>query len=339
MPGTAFVLGGTGQIGRAVVHRLNEAGWDVTVGSRGERTVAGAVQHVRLDRTEPGALAAALDDGFDALIDVIPLRIEDADELLEAAGRIGSVIAVSSASVYSDDEGRTLDESETPQDLPHFPVPISEGHRTVVPDRDTYSTRKAAIERVLLDGPTPTTILRPCAVYGPGGTFLREWYFVKRHIDRRSVVVLAGGGTSVFHTTATQNLAELIRLAAEQPCDRILNCGDPDPPNVLEISRAIGTAVGAGWDELLLPGYPTSWDEPGMTPWSGPRSVVLDMRRAEDELGYRPVTSYAEAVKPVCEWLLETTRSRDWREALPGSTRALATSFDYASEDALAARG
>jgi nucleoside-diphosphate-sugar epimerase len=33
---TAFVLGGTGQIGRAVSRRLTEAGWDVTVGARRE---------------------------------------------------------------------------------------------------------------------------------------------------------------------------------------------------------------------------------------------------------------------------------------------------------------
>jgi len=87
----------------------------------------------------------------------------------------------------------------------------------------------------VLDGPLPTTIIRPCALHGPGSTTPREWFFVKRVRDGRRHVVLVSRGESRFHTTSV----ELIRLALEDPADRILNCGDPNPPTVAEIGRAI----------------------------------------------------------------------------------------------------
>jgi nucleoside-diphosphate-sugar epimerase len=64
----AFIIGGTGQIGQAVVSDLLAQGWSVTVSCRGIRPVsAGLAKNdanvVRLDREEPGALASALVDG------------------------------------------------------------------------------------------------------------------------------------------------------------------------------------------------------------------------------------------------------------------------------------
>src|SRR5262245_2121979 len=43
----------------------------------------------------------------------------------------------------------------------------------------------------------------------------------------------------------------------------------------------------------------------GRTPWSVPRPFVLDMQAAVG-LGYAPATTYADAVKLTCDWLVET---------------------------------
>jgi NAD(P)-dependent dehydrogenase (short-subunit alcohol dehydrogenase family) len=55
----AFVIGGTGQVGRAVARSLAKAGWSVTVASRGQYPNAvdlqGQVRMVTLDRSRPGA--------------------------------------------------------------------------------------------------------------------------------------------------------------------------------------------------------------------------------------------------------------------------------------------
>jgi uncharacterized protein YbjT (DUF2867 family) len=61
----AFIIGGTGQIGRAVTDQLLRKGWDVTVSHRGHRAlsddlIARGARLAVLDRDQPGALAGAL---------------------------------------------------------------------------------------------------------------------------------------------------------------------------------------------------------------------------------------------------------------------------------------
>ena len=333
---SAFVLGGTGQIGRAVWERFSEASWDVTVGARGTRPPLGEMRTVAVDRREPDALDASVPGAVDVLVDLIPYTAAEADQINRLSGRVGSVVAISSASVYADQHGRTLDEARDLGSFPALPIPIPERQRTVEPGHATYSTRKVAMELALLAGPLATTIVRPCAIHGPGAASSREWHFVKRALDGRGVVLLADRGESHFHTTSVANLAELVLRAAERPGDRIVNCGDPDPPSVLEIERAIATSLGHEWVEVLVPqdGYSVPAAD---TPWSTPRPFVLDMTAAERDLGYRPVARYRDAVVATVEWLVEATRNRDWREVLPDAALAMEGSFDYEIEDAVLA--
>jgi nucleoside-diphosphate-sugar epimerase len=291
---------------------------------------------VQLDRDDDQALRSALVDGVDVLVDFIAFEPSHAEQLLTLAESIGSLIVVSSSSVYADGKGRTLDEATGPADFPDLRVPITERQRTVEADDATYSTKKVAIERRLLNQDRlPATIVRPGAIHGPGGILPREWYFAKRALDQRKYVVLADRGVGRFHTTSTENLAELILLAADRPGTRVLNCGDPEPPSVLEISRAIASAMEIEWAEVLL-ANPAADGEIGMTPWSVPRPFVLDMTEAEVVLGYRAVTTYAESVPATCRWVVEATEGRDWRELLTGRSADLwLGNFEYGAEDEL----
>lgn len=333
MARTAFIVGGTGQIGHAVARRLLRAGWEVTLAGRNERPVPEGARFARVDR-DSIPLADAVGEA-DLVLDAIAYERAHADQLLALAGRVRSVIAISSASVYADARGFTLDEATGPDDFPELPVPIAERQRTVEPGEATYSTKKAAIERALLgQDELPATVIRACAVHGAHSALPREWYFVKRILDGRRYVPLAYGGESRFHTTSVENLAELVWLCAERPGTRVLNCGDPDPPSVLEIARTIAEIFAHAWTEVLLPG-PAAPGKVGATPWSVPRPLVVDMLSAEIELAYRPVTTYAKAVRSTCEWLVETMRDRDWREVLPEWAAAyLADRFEYGAEDA-----
>lgn len=336
MAQSAFLIGGTGQIGRAVALRLAEAGWEVTVAGRSREHMPKAlgqvgVRFAALDRHESNELATALGDGADLLVDVVAYAEADAQQLLGLRDRYGSIVAISSASVYADAEGRTLDEARGAGDFPILPVPVPERQPTVSPGEGTYSTRKVAMERTLLAGGVRATVLRPCAIHGPGATAAREWHFVKRALDGRRVVVFAHRGESRFHTTSVANLAELVRLAARRPGDRVLNCGDPQPPTVLRIGRAVATVLEHDWAEVLLPGAAPA--EALDNPWAVPHPFLLDMTEAEIQLGYRPVTTYERAVGETCRWLVDVTHGRDWREVLPGAARHMAHGFDYDAED------
>jgi nucleoside-diphosphate-sugar epimerase len=328
----AFLLGGSGQTGRALIPRLRERGWEVVVGSRGEHELAPCVEHVQVDRADTDALRQALGVGADVLVDFVAFEQEHAEQLLALRELIGSLVVISTASVYTDREGRTFDEAKTPEQFPRFPIPISERDQPTVPPGDaSYSTKKAAIEQVLL-GQTdlPASLIRAGAIYGPGGS-VREWYFVKRVLDGRRLVMLGDRGQSRFHSVSTENLAELIWLAAEHPGRRVVNAGDPGPPTLLEISRAIAAALGHEWTEVLLP----TLGEPCETPWSCPRPVVLDMTEAAFEVGYRPVTTYERAVPATCEWLVEATKEHPWQELMPRMAEYLQDAFDYEAEDEL----
>jgi nucleoside-diphosphate-sugar epimerase len=318
----AFVIGGTSNVGGAIERSLTDDGWDVTAAGSGD-----------LDRNDDAALAAAA-NGSDLVVDVIPFEAAHAEQLL--ALDVGAIVAISSASVYADVQGRTLDEAQGVDDFPDFPVPIPETQPTVEPGDANYSTKKAKLERILLENDrVPAAIVRPCAIYGRGDRFGREWFFVKRALDRRPYVVLSNRGVGHFHTSAAENIGELVRLLAAERRTGLFNCGDPDPPRVLDIARAIGDAAGHDFTEVLLP-EPAGRGEIGQTPWSAPKPLLVDMTKAETELGYRPVTTWAKALPAQVAWLIEATRDRDWHEVLPRGAEYL--NFDYEREDEFVAR-
>jgi nucleoside-diphosphate-sugar epimerase len=262
---------------------------------------------------------------------VIPFEAAHAEQLL--ALDVGAVVAISSASVYADDGGRTLDEAQEEDEFPDFGGPIPETQATVAPSDATYSTKKVALERVLLEqSRLPAAIVRPCAIYGRGDRMAREFHFVKRALDRRPYVVLTMRGANRFHTTASTNIGELVRLIAATPSTGAFNCGDPDPPMLLEISRRIADTLGHERTEVLLPNW-ADRGETGQTPWSAPKPLLVDMQAAERELGYVPAVEWNAAVVDQVHWLVEATRDRDWTEVLPRGAQYLR--FDYDAEDDL----
>src|SRR5919201_1350218 len=225
----AFVLGGTGHVGRAIALSLLGDGWAVMLASRESPAPPGLedVPVVHLDRDQEGALTPA--NGFDLVVDVVPFELAHADQLLELD--VGGVVAISSASVY----------------------PVE--------------------QRLLENGRVPATIVRPCAIYGPGDRLAREWFFVKRALDRRPYILLTMRGANLFHTTASANIGELVRMIAARRGTGVFNCGDPDPPTVLDISRRIARAVGHEWTEVLLP-RAARRGAIGNTPWSAPKPFL-----------------------------------------------------------------
>ena len=267
------------------------------------------------------------------MVDVIPFEAADARQLLEAD--VGAIVAISSASVYADEQGRTLDEAEGVDDFPELPVPIPETQPTVEPGEATYSTKKVAVERILLENDrTPAAIVRPCAIYGRGDRMAREWFFVKRADDHRPYVLLSNRGRGHFHTIAAENVGELVRLLATSPRTAVFNSGDPDPPTVVEIARTIGETAGHPFTEILVADGGGRGGL-GQTPWSTPKPLLVDMAKAEEELGYRPATTWADAIPTQVRWLLEATQGRDWREVLPRGANYLR--FEYEEEDAFVA--
>src|SRR5262245_27759235 len=323
---SAFIIGGTGQIGIGLAKRLTLEGWLVRLASRTPPPVEGPWQHVALDRSDQDALATAIGDGADLLVDCLAFDERDANQLIYVEAAVGHILAVSSASVYSDDQGRTLDEA-VQSGFPNFSVPIREDHPTVKPGPQTYSTRKVAMEKCLLDHRAGVTILRPAAIHGPFSKLAREWWFVRRLLDGRRRVPLAYGGRSRFQTTSVAAIAEATIWAAAGGKPPILNVADADAPTAAEIGHTIMTTIDRYAEIVGLP------DEPyppcvGTSPWSVERAFVCSSLAPN-------AGTYADTVPNAVHWLINATRDRDWRSVLPALAAYPWELFDYEREDRL----
>jgi nucleoside-diphosphate-sugar epimerase len=341
---TAMIIGGTGQIGAAAARRLAADGWSVLIAHRGQHSGdAGLadldVTTIRLDREDTDSLLARA-RGHDLVLDTVAYEPRHADQLAQLAGDVGSVVVISTGSVYTGAQGGYLDVVTGPDDFPDYPIPLRETDATVHNREKTYSPLKAAMERRLMAAEgLPVSILRPGAVHGPFSPALREWFFIKRALDHRRRVVLSDDGSNRFSTSATVNIAELVSLCANQPGRRILNAVDEDNLSVAEIARTIFRVLEREVEVVAFPGPPV--ENLGSTPWSVAHPLLLSMAAATVELGYRQPVSYADAVADAVDWTvreveLATRREAGWEAVFPSMAERAVTDkwFDYAAEDA-----
>ena len=151
----------------------------------------------------------------------------------------------------------------------------------------------------------------------------RKMLVIRGVEDRVQTLFLRG---EVHGTTHLYSGQEAVAVGVAS----VLTAGDPNPPTVLEICRAIAAALSHEWAEILI-------DDPvgevGSTFWSTPQPVVLDMTEAEFELGYRPLTTYEQAVPETVHWLVDATKERPWQEVMPRAAEYMQDSFDYPAED------
>ncbi|MDR1489693.1 MAG: NAD-dependent epimerase/dehydratase family protein [Desulfovibrio sp.] len=334
----AFIIGGTGQIGYATALELINSGWRVTISCRRKTKIAlnligKGVAMIQLDRNEPNALSKALGEGIDALIDTAAFDSLHAEQLLSLQDKIGALVVISSSSVYRDNAGRTLDEAGE-NGFPNFPEPIKETQFLVEPGPKTYSTRKALLEcRLLVNPRIPIIILRPGAIHGIYSTHAREWWFVKRIIDKRSIIPLAYGGRSRFHTCSSLNIARLITFALANPKTGIFNVADPQALTVIQIGQAI--ALHMNYKGNLIPleiGDAYGKSPVGWSPWSVAGPFVLDTSKAQKEFGNILTTQYEDTVDEICNWLVSESHE-DWHINFPVLASYPMNLFDYTAED------
>lgn len=336
MTKTALLLGGSGQIGIASAYALSDAGFHVTVAHRGERSLPHGVpaETIRLDREDTPALLSAA-RGKDLIVDAVAYTPEHAEQLGKLAGDIGSLVVISTGSVYMGRNDSYFDIARDDESYPDFPVPITEDLPTIDNGELTYGPLKAAMERALLKTPgLPVSILRPAAVHGPFSPKLREFYFMKRALDERPHVVLSRNGASRFSTSSTLNIAALVLACARTPGARALNAVDEENLSTREIAETVFSVMGHEAAVYGFEGAPIG--DLGATPWDAARPFVCDMQLARDSVGYVPAVSYRESIATDLEWLLsEFDVGRAWQDLFPSVVSRYGEHgwFPYQKED------
>ena len=319
----SVLIVGAGQIGFAAAKAFVSEGANVCVLARSQPrwNVKGA----RFQRYVAGEDVAPR---ADVVVDTIAYDAPDVARY--DPGVVGRLIAISSASVYCDAQGRTLDEAAQ-HGFPDFPDPITEENATVPAGPQTYSTRKIRMEdRAFAAFGNRATILRPCAIYGSYSRHPREWWFVKRMRDGRARIPLTHEGHSRFQTSSVALIGAFAVAAARRALGGVYNLADACAPNVLAIGQTLARYCGAEPDFHAMVGTPAG--AVGRTPWSIPGPFVVDGSKAMAG-GHLQPTMYERHAAETVQWLLSCDID-NWRTAFPQLAAYPWDLFDYAAEDA-----
>lgn len=296
-----LVLGGTVFLSRAVAEAALAAGHSVTCVSRG---VSGAPPRgaaaVKADRSEPGALAAALGgQEFDAVVDVATMSAPWVRDALDAlADRAGHWTFVSSINAYADLalRGGTVGQPTLPP-LHAAPAPASQ-----FDDPQVYGSAKVGSEDAVRDrAGDRALIVRGGLMCGHGDLLDRFGYWVNR---------FSRGGRAVVPDVPEQpmQLIDVRDLAAWiVRCAQTGTVGTYDgtgPRSTLaRVLEETADAVGGPDLDLVRVPIETLVSE-DVDIWYGPRSLPLWLPETLWGMTDRDVTATLDAglaVRPVAE--------------------------------------
>ena len=312
----AFVTGGSGFVGGALIERLRREGWDVRALARSER----AAERVRELGAEPvgGDLddRAALKAGAEGceLAFHAAAKVEDwgdpADfERLNVRGTQNVIDACREAGVR-----RLVHVGTEAALMAGQPLVNVDESTPLRPDSAAmYSSSKAKAEQLVRDaGGLETVVVRPRFVWGRGDTSLLPTIIEMVRSGRFRWV---GGGRHLSATTHIDNTVEGLWLAATKaPAGSVYFVTDGEPVVFREfLTEMLGTQGVEIPDKSVPPGVARVaaaaseriWrllKRPGSPPltrfavWVSSQECTIDISRAERELGYRPVTTREEGL-------------------------------------------
>jgi nucleoside-diphosphate-sugar epimerase len=317
MPG-AFVTGGSGFIGAALIERLRREGWDVRALARSDAAAA----KVRERGAEPAAGdlddVAALRAGAEGceVCFHAAAKVEDwgdpADfERLNVRGTDNAIAACREAGV------RRLVHVGTEAALTAGQALVDVDERAPLrPDSPfLYSSTKAKAEQRVRaangDG-LETVVIRPRFVWGRGDTALLPAIVGLVRAGRFRWI---GGGRQLSDTTHVDNTVEGLWLGATRaPAGGVFFVTDGEPvvfrdflTRMLEtqglsapgrsvppaVARAAAATAERIWRLLQRPGPPPLTR---FAVWVSSKQCTIDISRAREELGYRPVEGRQEGL-------------------------------------------
>jgi nucleoside-diphosphate-sugar epimerase len=310
----AFVTGGSGFVGGALIERLRREGWDVRALARSERAaervrelgaepVMGDLDDLRIEDCEIAFHAAAKVEDFGDPSDFERINVQGTRNVIEAcrAGGVRRLVHVGTEAALM--AGRPLvNVDETAELRPDSP--------------SLYPSSKAKAEQVVraanADG-LETAVVRPRFVWGKGDTSLLPAIVEMVRSGRFRWV---GGGRHRTATTHIDNTVEGLWLAATRgPAGGVWFVTDGEPVEFREFLTAMVGTQGVEIPDKSVPAPVANtaarvsealWrrlKRPGSPPltrfavWVSSQECTIDISRAERELGYRPVTTREEGLR------------------------------------------
>ncbi len=308
---TAFVTGGSGFVGGALIERLRAEGWAVRALARSEaaaRKVSDrGAEPVGGDLSDQGLLRAGAEGSevaFHAAAKVDEWGDPAEFERLNVAGTENVIAACRQAGVR-----RLVHVGTEAALMAGRPLVNVDEAAPLRPDSPVlYSSSKAKAEQRVraADGDgLETVVIRPRFVWGRGDTTLLPALV---ELVRAGRFRWVGGGGHLTATTHVDNTIEGLWLGATRaPAGGVYFVTDGEPvvfrefiSRMLEtqgvtpptgsvpggVARAAAAATERVWRTLRRPGTPPLTR---LSVWVSSQECTIDIGRAERELGYRPV--------------------------------------------------
>ena len=307
----AFVTGGSGFVGGALIERLRREGWDVRALARSERAaervrelgaepVMGDLDDLRIEDCEIAFHAAAKAEDFGDPADFERVNVQGTRNVVHAckAGGVRRLVHVGTEAALM--AGQPLVNVDERAELrPDSPV--------------LYSSSKAKAEQIVRGADLETVVVRPRFVWGTGDTNLLPQIVAMVQEGRFRWV---GGGRHLTATTHIDNAVEGLWLAATRgPAGGVWFVTDGEPVEFREFLTALVGTQGVEIPDKSVPAPVANaaarvsealWrrlGRPGRPPltrfavWVSAQECTIDISRAERELGYSPVTTREEGLR------------------------------------------
>lgn len=318
-----LVTGGNRYIGLDLVFELAQRGHEVTVVNSHEAPLPDGARRIHCDRTQPGALAAALAphrDDFDAIFDHTGYRPADMAPLIELfAGRVQHYVFTSSQAVYRRS----------------YVQPLRETSRRHAPDnadpRAAYGVGKVQCEDHLFSlwekERLPVTILRVGHTLGPRSAVAARDPMLFARIEAGRPILIPAEGFAALSLVHTKDVARLMAslLGAERVKGEAYNVTGLEVTTIVGVIHLVARAMGKSAEIVEVPMPIARRQNPPLLHWGEGTngSAILSIEKALADIDWRPQFSIEDGYRDSYAWYLREGRGR--------------YEFDFSRDDALLA--
>jgi nucleoside-diphosphate-sugar epimerase len=318
-----LVTGGNRYIGLDLVFELARRGHEVTVANSHEGPLPDGARRIHCDRTQPGALAAALADhrdAFDVVFDHTAYRPSDMAPLIELfRGRVAHYVFTSSQAVYRRS----------------YVQPLREDFRRHAPDnadpRTAYGVGKVQCEDHLLglwrsEG-LPVTILRVGHTLGPRSPAATRDPAIFARLEAGRPILIPGEGFAALSLVHVNDVARLMAslIGNERVKGEAYNVSGSEVASIVGVVHLIARAMGVEARVVQVPMELARRQHPPLLHWGEPvaGTAILSIDKALRDIDWAPQFGIEAGYRDSYEWFVREGRDR--------------YQFDFSRDDALLA--
>jgi len=326
-----LVIGGTGPSGPLIVNGLVARGHQVTILHTGRHEVdtlppQSVVPHIHADPFDEASFREGLGARNWDVVFAMYGRLRMITEVL--VGRTPRVFSIGGIPVYPG-FGNAGDCFPAGMQIPCYEGDAAAGPEVTQKIRRIYESEQQTFER----HPDATHFRYPY-IYGPNQVVPREWPIVRRALDRRSHLIVAEGGLTLFSHAYVENAAHAVLLAVDQidrSAGRVYNVTDDYQFTLAQVAEVVMDETGHRMELVSLP-FEAARSAYATIQNNTAHHRVVDAGLIRAELGYRDLVDPLDGLRRTIRWQIEHLAA-DSAEV----DRVLEDPYDYAAEDRLVA--